>query len=179
MKCGYCKSILRGALQKRYCSALCRNTFHYRNRKAEGLIKQTSVSRYGKGMCSRCGKLPITIGWYCTECKAIERARSFNNKRRTKIEMVNAYGGQCTCCGEKRVEFLTIDHINGNGRAHSIAACGHSGGHMLYAWLKKTGYPKEGIRLQCYNCNLSRGYVGFCPHERERRTLRPVHTANS
>jgi hypothetical protein len=32
--------------------------------------------------------------------------------------------------------------------------------------LKRRGYPQEGYTILCFNCNLSRGFFGYCPHER-------------
>ena len=70
---------------------------------------------------------------------------------------------RCSClgCNETRVEFLSIDHINGGGTAHrkNIKM-------DFWLWLERNGYP-EGFRTLCYNCNLSLGFCGYCPHERE------------
>lgn len=39
------------------------------------------------------------------------------------------------------------------------------GGHKFYVHLKKIGFPKDRYRLLCYNCNMSRGRYGYCPHQ--------------
>jgi len=83
-------------------------------------------------------------------------------KDRTRAEMLAAYGGACECCGETTPEFLQLDHINGDGAAHRRAYSGH-----ISTFVKELGYPREGYRLLCANCNHSRGLRGYCPHEGE------------
>jgi len=82
--------------------------------------------------------------------------------RATKEEVIKAYGGKCDCCGESHIEFLTIDHTNGDGAAHR-RLCGK--GRGIYADLKKRGFPKVGYRCLCLNCNISLGFYGYCPHK--------------
>jgi hypothetical protein len=83
---------------------------------------------------------------------------------RLKFEVLSYYGGnppKCECCGEDFIEFLSIDHIDGGGSVHRKKIGGNS---RLYNWLKKNNFP-EGFRVFCLNCNLSRGFWGYCPHE--------------
>jgi hypothetical protein len=82
--------------------------------------------------------------------------------RDLKQRVITAYGGACECCGEFYFEFLTIDHINGQGRVDRKAKGSGSG---FYAWLEKNGFPKEGYRLLCINCNFAIGKYGHCPHK--------------
>jgi hypothetical protein len=71
------------------------------------------------------------------------------------------YGGpQCACCGEGEYEFLTIDHINGDGAAHRRQMGSR---RDIYRWLKQNNYP-PGFRVLCMNCNFALGYHGYCPH---------------
>lgn len=83
-----------------------------------------------------------------------------------KLEGIAHYGGKCTCCGEARIEFLTMEHIN--GRAHEKGKRKRKG---KSAWLqiRPKGWPTD-ITVLCFNCNCSRGNLGYCPHERERCT---------
>src|SRR4051812_2473053 len=50
--------------------------------------------------------------------RTAHNARKRQRSRLAKREAVDAYGGKCDCCGEARIEFLSIDHINGKGRLH-------------------------------------------------------------
>lgn len=87
--------------------------------------------------------------------------------RYIKSKMIEAYGGKCVCCGENKYEFLTLDHINGNGNAHR-RSLKLASGSQFYKWLEKQGFPKDNYRLLCWNCNCSMGTRGYCPHEKER-----------
>ena len=51
-----------------------------------------------------------------------------NFQRKVKKEAIIHYGGECVCCGEKEIKFLTIDHTKGNGKKHR----------------EKTGYSQIG-----------------------------------
>jgi hypothetical protein len=66
---------------------------------------------------------------------------------------------RCECCGEVRLPFLTIDHVEGGGSSHRREL-----NSSIYKWLKKTGYP-SGFRILCYNCNMAYAFLGFCPHK--------------
>ncbi len=72
--------------------------------------------------------------------------------KKIKLEMISAYGGRCSLCGETHWEFLTIDHINGGGSRHRKTV---GSGGAFYRWLKRRGWPKGEYRLLCANCNCS------------------------
>lgn len=96
------------------------------------------------------------------------RAKRYNLN--LKLEMIAAYGGKCLCCGESRWEFLTIDHINGDGaqerkKSREDGRCG--AGLPFYYVLKKQGWPQDRYQLLCMNCNAAHGFYGYCPHELE------------
>ena len=94
--------------------------------------------------------------------KYLELHRKHSRKRREAA--IAAYGSKCLCCGESRYEFLSFDHIYGDGKEHrkEIGA-----GRSLHNWLRRNGYPKDRFRLLCHNCNFARGHYGVCPHETE------------
>lgn len=89
------------------------------------------------------------------------------NRQRAKQECYQFYGTSCACCGESRIEFLTIDHINGGGTKHRREEkIGN-----IYFWLKRNSFP-SGFRTLCFNCNCSLGHSGYCPHEVQRQEER-------
>jgi hypothetical protein len=65
---------------------------------------------------------------------------------------------------------LTVDHIAGGGNAHRRSLTG--GGYRLYEFLKSRGWPKEGFRVLCMNCNWGRRDTGVCPHELRLRVVK-------
>lgn len=84
-----------------------------------------------------------------------------------KQEVIDHYGGSCACCGITELKFLTIDHAEGRGAGakHRRETDNIAGGAM-HKWLKKNNYP-DNFRILCWNCNLSIGLRGYCPHERK------------
>jgi hypothetical protein len=97
----------------------------------------------------------------------LQKAKAYDktNIIRAKIKVLEAYGGEnycCACCGEKHYEFLSIDHINGDGKAHR-KELGLTG-NKFYKWLIKNNFPK-GFQVLCMNCNFAKGLYGHCPHK--------------
>jgi len=101
-----------------------------------------------------------------------ENERNKRERDKLKAEVIAEYGGKCTCCGVTGPEFLTIHHIAGDGAAHrallfpSQASNRGGGGYRFWLWLKRNKWPKDNFALHCYNCNCSKGFYGYCPHER-------------
>ena len=105
---------------------------------------------------------------YHDSCRKLHKAeymRAWNQDKRAQV--FAHYGDTCACCGETRREFLTIDHIEGNGTRHRRAV-----GDNTAAWLVKNNFPPE-YRILCANCNFSLGVLGYCPHDYE--TERNIH----
>jgi hypothetical protein len=127
------------------------------------------------GLCRACGAKPrhgLTLCQRCTDrCKrqrdATRPARLMAHKaahQALKRLAFEKYGGcYCLCCGEKHMEFLSIDHIGGTGAAHRREIGFNMHGNGLYRWLKARKFPK-GYRVLCMNCNFSFGHAGYCPH---------------
>jgi hypothetical protein len=111
-----------------------------------------------KGLC-RCGNPAIPERKYCQRCK--DALTSY--QARIKIDVINAYGGECECCGEDNIWFLNIDHIHNDGHLEKKSERGALG---LYRKLQRENYPKDRYRVLCYNCNLTREKNGgICPHK--------------
>lgn len=107
--------------------------------------------------------------WYLRNRKNILNNKKQNNLRKRqwnkkiRLLVLNHYGAKCKCCGEAHLEFLTIDHIHGNGNQHRKIIPS-----TIYVWLKQNNYPK-GFRILCFNCNCAKYYSGYCPHKRRKR----------
>ena len=84
-----------------------------------------------------------------------------HRRKRLREEFLTAYGGRCTCCGETVPEFLTLEHKNGDGKAHRAA---HGGMGVIYD-LKNRGWPKNGYTILCRNCNYAVRDGKICPHK--------------
>ncbi len=80
--------------------------------------------------------------------------------RAAKLEGIVVYGGKCACCGERQMEFLTLDHINGRKDEPYRTT-----GQKAWLRLKARGWPKDNFQLLCFNCNCAKGVYGRCPHQ--------------
>lgn len=123
--------------------------------------KQWSRKNRDKGLCN-CGLEPVPNRKYCAKCQA--RQKEYGRKQ--KRELLAAYGGKCECyggCAVNEPDFLSIDHVNNDGKEHRRRLGAAS---AVYRDLKRRGYPKDGYRLLCFNCNFARAKFGNCPHER-------------
>ncbi len=116
--------------------------------------------RRDAGVCTACGKLPVAEGYKrCDECRKQLTARRLLNR----IEVYKAYGGaSCACCGEDRLPFLTLDHVENDGAKERKI---HRTPETLYRHLARNNYP-PGYQVLCWNCNCGRAMNGgVCPHK--------------
>ncbi len=81
---------------------------------------------------------------------------------------------KCACCGEKYIEFLTIDHINNNGSEHRKSIGVNKFGTGMHLHLFRNGFIASNYQILCLNCNSSLGNRGYCPHHPEviRKTVK-------
>lgn len=120
---------------------------------------------------------------YCTECRNKdatrrrradpESYRAANRKAhtaeyqksrrdRTRAETYLHYGNCCSCCGEVGFLFLTLDHVNNDGKEHRAKY----NGIPMWEVARREGYP-DTLRILCYNCNCGRARNGgTCPHQK-------------
>ncbi len=85
--------------------------------------------------------------------------------RRIKRSVLELFGGKCACCGENRFEFLTMDHINDDGKEHRKRGgeLWHADG--VYRWaLKNSEKALKILQILCWNCQMAKAFFGACPH---------------
>ncbi len=143
---------------------------------------------HAKGFCTRCymrqrtnsvkatchPERPHVARGLCTTCLSKERydmdpetaqrqsrESQARIRQRNRDELLAAYGGKCACekCPETNPTFLTLEHVNRDGKQHRKAVGSHT-----YADLRRRGYPQEGYTLLCWNCNAGSRFTGVCPH---------------
>lgn len=99
----------------------------------------------------------------CYECmKARKRDAARARHAQYRQDALDAYGGQCACCGEQEPTFLAIDHVNNDGNTQRSEL--GQGSFKIYRWLKNQGYP-DGYQVLCHNCNYAKHVRGVCPHK--------------
>jgi len=97
-----------------------------------------------------------------------ERKAYRNEYRKRRLlelrdEFLSEYGGKCSCCDESIREFLTVEHINHDGKKDRRKS------YSFFLRLKKAGWPKGNITILCWNCNCATRFGEKCPHEILRR----------
>ena len=75
--------------------------------------------------------------------------------------MLDALGHECSCCGEREVRFLTLDHINNDGARYRQMY----NEQQIYRMARREGWPKDKYQVLCMNCNFAKGHFGICPHK--------------
>ena len=176
-KCAFCRRKFsdyasnrrKGAEQ--FCSTKCRaaaiGVLNSVRRGGDG-VKRSKRQRdrrdYVKHAATRRGRQSR----YYADNRAAILERHRLGVRALKQEVVAAYGGKCECCGETRIEFLTIDHRDGSGAKHRSQV---GKGRGVYTDLKRRGFPQGPYRCLCFNCNISRGFYGYCPHHPGERVV--------
>jgi len=88
-----------------------------------------------------------------------------------KLEAIKRFGGRCACCGETRYQFLSFDHVDGDGAQHRREAGGFwpARSSSFLRYLKKNDWKsKYRIRVLCMNCHIAEDLWGACPHRLER-----------
>lgn len=83
--------------------------------------------------------------------------------QRWRDEFLKEYGDKCSCCGESEKGFLTLEHLNGDGKQHRASVSRNP--VSIFIDLKKRGWPKDAYTILCFNCNHSKFLnKGTCSH---------------
>lgn len=140
----------KGELQCKKCLGwfaldLFGKTFHRRG---------IHVYKYASANCKKC--LSQYTKTWVQKNRNYVNAWNRNHRYQVRDEFITEYGGQCSCCGECRREFLTLEHTHGRIKKIQV--------HIELEKLKNAGWPKQDIRLFCFNCNSAKGVYGSCPH---------------
>jgi len=67
---------------------------------------------------------------------------------------------QCERCNVKGIEFLTVDHVNGDGYKHKSKGAWN---YMLYKKIIDDGFP-DTYKILCWNCNCTKKNNSKCGH---------------
>ncbi len=127
----------------------------------------------------------LNIGGFRDKTKVRQKKEYANNKEyykqkareqyfKYRVACLNAYSNgtnSCACCGENLIEFLTLDHINGDGANHREMVSGRKRtakyGMDLYHFLYARNFPdKDKLQVLCYNCNCAKRTDLVCPHQK-------------
>lgn len=124
----------------------------------------TMARYYGhitSGVCAFCGSKKNKSTFRCDKCHHTHLELGCEYWHAARGMVMSQYGDKCRCCGETTPEFIEIDHINNDGRAHRRIT-----GRHVYVWIIKNNFPDD-LQLLCANCNRGRAKFGICPHQRQ------------
>lgn len=110
--------------------------------------------------CRRCCADYARAQYESVQGSVRERVRKHAELLRNAV--FGHYGWTCACCGTS--DGLTIDHVNGDGKAHREQLfSGKRGGQgsQFYRWLIKNNFP-EGYQTLCRPCNASKKEGARC-----------------
>lgn len=164
--CVDCGVELDGARQKRRC-AECKRARRLASSRA--WRERNLEAARAAGRLRQKKRLKDDPEAYYERQRALAKARH----RRDRMAALERYGGsRCACCGEAHMEFLTLQHGNGDGREHRALMCGGRHRNVSGAYVRRlrmAGWPDvPGMHVLCANCHLATDMWGGCPHEQEK-----------
>jgi hypothetical protein len=114
----------------------------------------------------RRGRDAVTVRPRCKPCSLKDsKWRMKKRKGAVRDAAFERFGPRCSCCGVVDREFLTLEHKNGGGRNDRRKRSD------IAIWKDAAFSPDAADRFEilCYNCNCSRGFLGYCPCQRTRQ----------
>ena len=149
--------------------------------KRNALWKEREINN----LCVYCGLTEPVVNkkgcFICLKNKSKKTSDYSKNNRQkinqykllVKYQVIEKYGGTCTCCGESQILFLTIDHKNNDGNIERKDSSYSS--TAFYLKLRKDEIRSD-IQVLCWNCNLGKNVNnGVCPHKEILRKLDPIY----
>ena len=144
------------------CTLIKRNKVNLKTNCIECGVLLTSENevRYGKN------KLLNRQSCKCNECFKKQIKKKYWE---AKLEIINHYGGKCACCGEVIPEFLTVDHINNDGKKHRTEKPFSIGNNLYKTLIRENFNVGYELQILCWNCNEGKNHYGICPHQRYKK----------
>lgn len=98
------------------------------------------------GLETRCYNCNILYEYERGRLK-VDSTRSWSYKRK----LCEILGNKCVRCGITDIRILTINHLDGNGKAHKEKL---GRGYMFYQKLIENPEERKRVELRCMNCNI-------------------------
>lgn len=127
---------------------------------------KSKTKAISNGMCRYCLSSPVfetkSMCKNCLEKHSTKQKELYAFHRKSCID---AYGGQCACCGLSSEKYLQLDHINNDGKDHrkQIYPNNHHRGSM-YTWAFRNNFPNN-LQLLCANCHQAKTSGKSCTPE--------------
>lgn len=120
-----------------------------------------------KKICRVCGEekdedkfilnaVKTSVTDYCSQCSGKK------SRAQLRLDFLAVFNSTCACCGMTDPRFLTLDHVNNNGKDHREKY----NTQQVLREARREGWPKDKYQCLCFNCNLGRALNGgICPHK--------------
>lgn len=95
-----------------------------------------------------------------------EKGKASDRHKKLRRKFFDMYGASCSCCKENTEDFLTLEHKNGQ---RGIPKHKKESSSIAYRNATKQ-YRPDLYEVLCYNCNCSKGKLGYCPHTINHQT---------
>jgi len=111
--------------------------------------------RKGRPVSTTCSRCSCGVSYRASSESDKEKARVRQHTRQQKLktEVLSHYSKgklECAICAEKRMDCLSLDHMNNNGEEDRKRI---GEGVNIYRWLRKQAYP-SGFQVLCMNCQF-------------------------
>lgn len=107
-------------------------------------------------LCYLCGAKTNTQSQVCGTCNS--QFRNFERFTARKTRVLSKYGGSCVCCGFSNFAYLSIDHVEADGKVHRQEA-----GTSIYACLDSEPADFSRFQVLCVACNARKSCKKSCP----------------
>lgn len=151
----------------------------------------TYEKRRQQGLCSRCGKNPVTEHTMCEDCRLVhkgyyregKKSKKYRQKRKKALQVWRDENREYANKRD-RVYIAELKREVFSHYGNVCACCGETeevfltldhkwndgkedrraaGKTNFYRYVRQQGYP-DTVQLMCWNCNLAKRINGFCPH---------------
>ena len=143
----------------------------YSKKELDDFAPQPNSKHEKANICKLC-KANYKRDWRQKKGKKYFKKQNRKWKQKLKITIMELYGGKCACCGEDGLPFLTMDHINNDGKKDREKF----GSYGMYVHMRDLFYKDKNEALSkyqilCWNCNMGKQHnKGVCPHVSLRKT---------
>lgn len=139
---------------------------------------RNKVRNWWKTWCRDCESAHFKVHYQKHASAMRERGKAYYRTHYLKYRdlIFQVLGNVCACCGEDEPLFLTVDHINGDGKHQKTKTGQRWGGWSVWRTIRAEAEPKKRFRILCFNCNCGRERSAdkVCPHQSQERKLRVV-----
>ena len=101
---------------------------------------------------------------YCQH-RDTHKKRQNKHLKRIRFKFLEMYGGCCEYCKESIEEFLTLDHVKGDGKKERTSFCGKPANSWKAYRNAIKKLDKNRYQILCMNCNFAKSNKEALPEK--------------